>query len=77
MKRGYASRKVYFSVTVAMKYSLPIFALKSPNNIRMSYLQAFHILQLLYFPAYKTHWPIRCTLIFSLEVLEKIMINVF
>jgi hypothetical protein len=29
-----------------------------------------------YFLAYKTHWPIRRTLIFSLEILEKIM-NVF
>jgi hypothetical protein len=25
----------------------------------------------LYFPAYKTHRPIRCTIIFSLEILEK------
>ena len=24
-----------------------------------------------YFPAHKTHWPIRCTVIFSLEILEK------
>jgi hypothetical protein len=29
-----------------------------------------------YFPAYKTHRPIRRTLIFSLEILEKIT-NVF
>jgi hypothetical protein len=24
-----------------------------------------------YFPAHKTHWPIRHTVIFSLEILEK------
>jgi hypothetical protein len=29
------------------------------------------------FPAYKMHQPIRRTLVFSLEILEKIMINVF
>jgi hypothetical protein len=32
---------------------------------------------LLYFPAYEMHRPIRRTLIFSLEILEKIMMNVF
>jgi hypothetical protein len=30
-----------------------------------------------HFPAYKTHQPIRRTLIFSVETLEKIMMNVF
>ena len=30
-----------------------------------------------YFPAHKTHRPIRCTVIFLLEILEKIMMNVF
>ena len=35
------SCKVYFPATVAMKFSPPIFALKSPNNIGMSYLRAF------------------------------------
>jgi hypothetical protein len=30
-----------------------------------------------YFPAYKTHRPIRRTLIFLLKILEKIMMNVF
>jgi hypothetical protein len=30
-----------------------------------------------YFPAYKTHRPIRRTMIFSLGILEKKMMNVF
>jgi hypothetical protein len=30
-----------------------------------------------YFLAYKTHRPIRHTLIFSLEILEKIMMHIY
>jgi len=41
------SCKVYFPATVAIKFSLPIFVLKSPNNIRMSYLRVFHIFDLI------------------------------
>jgi len=47
---------VYFPASVATKFSLPIFALKSSNNIGMSYLQAFHILDLL---DHKTHLLLR------------------
>jgi hypothetical protein len=36
-----------------------------------------NIIRLPYFPAYKTHRPIRRTMILSLEILEKIMMNVF
>jgi hypothetical protein len=36
-----------------------------------------YVLCIPYFPAYKTHRPIKRTLIFSLEILEKIMMNVF
>jgi hypothetical protein len=39
--------------------------------------QVFYVFELPYFPAYKTRRLIRCTLIFSLEILEKIMMNVF
>jgi hypothetical protein len=30
-----------------------------------------------YFPAHKKHRPIRCTMIFPLEILEKMMMNIF
>jgi hypothetical protein len=52
-----------------------------PKSYNINLLQGFNIKhcihcsslshELLYFPAYKTHWPIRCTMIFSLEILEK------
>jgi len=44
--------KMYFPATFAITFSLPVFTLKSPSNIRMSYLRAFHILDLI---DHKTH----------------------
>ena len=50
------SCKMYFPATVSIKFSVPIFALKSPNSIRMSYFGPFHILDLI---GHKTH-PLLC-----------------
>jgi hypothetical protein len=57
-----------------MKILILLWSFKKSFKQRISYngfvfiLAHFHIL---YFPAYKMHRPIRCTLIFSLEILEK------
>jgi hypothetical protein len=48
--------------------------IKTSGDVSIKKLRFF---KLPYFPAYKTHRPVRRALIFSLEILEKIMMNVF
>jgi hypothetical protein len=49
----------------------------SDSCYKTGYIDKLGRIKLPYFPACKTHQPIRHTQLFSLEILEKIMMNVF
>jgi hypothetical protein len=49
-----------------------------PSNMRFTMKsRRVYVEEMPYFLACKMYWPIRCILIFSLGILEKMMMNVF